>query len=76
MEGAAVKDGAPGVVAKALRIDSDGPYVLFPNLDISPSKFPELSMIIEFYLESIPEGSKGGVVEPRQRWLRSCSGTP
>ena len=59
MNGAAVKDGAPGAVAKALRIDSDGPYVLFPDLDISPSKFPELSMIIEFYLESIPEGSKG-----------------
>jgi hypothetical protein len=59
MNGAAVKNGAPGSVAKALRIDSDGPYVVFPNLDISPSKFPEVSMAIEFYLESIPEGSKG-----------------
>ena len=54
-----MKDGAPGVVSRALRIDSDGPLVVFPNLDISASKMPELSMIIDFYLESIPEGSKG-----------------
>ena len=59
MNGASIKDGAPGIVSKALRIDTDGPYVIFPNLDISPSKMPEMSMIIEFYLESIPEGSKG-----------------
>lgn len=61
--GATGKDGASGVVSKALRIDCDGPYVVFPNLDISPSTMPEVLVIIKFFLKRIPKGSKSWLLD-------------
>ncbi len=57
--GAEIKDGAPGNVSKALRIDRDGPYAVLKGVDISPQVMPESTIVIDFLLESIPKGSKG-----------------
>ncbi len=57
--GAEIKDGAPGNVGKALRIDSDGPFAILPGVDISPHNMPECTIVIDFLLESIPKDSRG-----------------
>lgn len=60
--GAAILDGAPGPVSKALRIASDGPYATLPGIDLSPSEVQDSTLVISLYLESIPADSKGWVL--------------
>ncbi len=61
-EGAAILEGAPAPVAKALRIASDGPYAKLPGIDLSPSKSAESTLVISIYLESIAKDSFGWVL--------------